>query len=156
MISHLSLEEIIEINKLVLEETNEIHKFLLERTDDLQFILMFIENNFDKDLYKKSAAYCVALIVLHPFKNGNHRTSLIAAERFLLKNNFQDLSSDEEDLELQKWRIDYEQKHDLEREFFRITCIENTKERTKEIIKIMNFEYGKHIEKWLKNNFSKT
>ena len=135
MISYLSLEEIIEINKLVLEETNELDKFLLERPDDLQFVLQFTENNFDEDLYKKSLAYCISLIVLHPFKNGNHRTSLIAAERFLLKNNFQNLSSDEKDLKLQKWRIYYEQKYDLEREFFRITCIENKKDRTEEIIK---------------------
>jgi len=156
MISYLSSEEIIEINKLVLEETNESHKFILEQPDDLQFILKFVADNFVKNLYKKSLAYCISLIVLHPFKNGNHRTSLIAAERFLLKNNFRDFSSDEGDLILQKWRIDYEQKHDLEREFFRITCVEDTKERIKETIKIMNSEYGKHIEKWLKNNFSKT
>lgn len=113
----------------------------------------FTSENFD-DIYKTSLAYCISLIVLHPFKNGNHRTSLLSAERFLLKNNYRFVGTQESDLRLQKWRIDIEEKNELEREFFRIACIENQKKRTEEIKNIMKSEYGKNIEKWLKESFN--
>ncbi len=53
----------------------------------------------------------------------------------------------------EKWRIKYEEKHDLERRFFRIAGIETKEQRKEEIKKIMNSEYGLKIEKWLKENF---
>ena len=155
MINYLSIEEIIEINRQVLSETNEIDTFILEQPRDLLYLLNFTKENFKNDLYRKSLCYCITIILLHPFKNGNHRTSLISAERFLLKNNYQDLSSDDKDLKLQKWRINYEEKHELEREFFRITCIEKENERSAEILKVISSHYGKHIEKWLQENFIK-
>ena len=49
----------------------------------------------------------------------------------------------------------YEKENDLEREFFKITNIENSKGRTEEIKKIMNSQYGKETLKWLKNNYKK-
>ena len=150
---YLFIEEIIEINNQVLTVTNELDTFILEQPDDLRYLLKFTKKNFNNDLYRKSLSYCITLIILHPFKNGNHRTSLLTAEQFLLVNNYQDLSSDEKDLKLQKWRIHYEEKYELEREFFRITCIEEEKKRSAEILKIMNSHYGKYIEKWLHTNF---
>ena len=73
----------------------------------------------------------------------------------MLKNGYQSLSTDEEDLKLQKWRIEYEKKHNLEKEFFRVACIEDDKMKSNEIIKIMKSEYGMKTEKWLKNHFIK-
>ena len=53
----------------------------------------------------------------------------------------------------EKWRINYEKKHDLEREFFRIINIEDDEKRKDEIEKIMNSEYRRAIEKWLRENY---
>jgi hypothetical protein len=39
--------------------------------------------------------------------------------------------------------LKYEEENDLEREFFRITNIENAKKQTDEIVKMMNSRYGK-------------
>ncbi len=151
MINYLSFEEIEIINKLVLEITDE--KFQLEREDDILSIIEFVRNNFDDDLFKKALAYCIALIVLHPFKEGNHRTSLISAEEFLIKNGFFTGVSDIERLKLQKWRLEYGKKNDLEREFFRIACIEDIEKRNEKIIEMMNSKYGQMIENWLKRNY---
>jgi len=153
MIDYLYEEEIIEINRLCLETSNENEEFIILQQDDINFILDFASENFE-DIYEISLAYCISIIVLHPFKNGNHRTSLITSEHFLLKNNYQYDGNEESDLKIQKWRIEFEEKNDLEREFFRIACIENYKTRLEEIKNIMKSEYGKYIEKWLKENFN--
>ena len=153
MIRYLSDKQIMELNRVSLGITGEKNKFYLIQPDDLRFIMRFTEKNFGTNIIRKALAFCVAIITLHPFKNGNHRTSLLAAEEFLRQNNFQSLTNDQKDLELQKWRIIYEQDHDLEREFFRITNIEDEKERTKALKIVMQSEYGKTIEKWLYKNF---
>lgn len=153
MINYLSEEEIIEINRLSLELTKEMDKFLLIQPDDLRFAMRFTENNFGKNIARKALAYCITIITFHPFKNGNHRTSLLAAEKFLQNNKCKSYTTDQKDLELQKWRINYEQDHNLEKEFFYITNIEEKTERKKELKRIMNSEYGKKIEKWLQENF---
>ena len=155
MAEYLNEEEIIEINRLCLEISDEFEEFVVIQLDDIRFILKFVSENFSNDFYKKSSAYCISLIVLHPFKNGNHRTSLIAAEHFLLKNDFHSIDTDEQDLKMQKWRIEYEAKNDLEKEFFRITCIENEDKKSEEIKSIMDSKYGTTIEKWFKDNFIK-
>ena len=155
MIDYLYKEEIIEINRLCLETSNENEEFIIINPDDIDFILNFSSENFN-EIYEISLAYCISLIVLHPFKNGNHRTSLIAAEHFLLKNNFQFIGSEETDVEIQKWRIKFEEKYDLEREFFRVACVEDHIKRSEEMKNIMKSEYGKYIEKWLKENFNES
>jgi prophage maintenance system killer protein len=153
MIQYLSEEQITEINKASLGITSEKNKFSIIQPDDLRFAMRFTEKNFGKNIIRKALAYCIAIITFHAFKNGNHRTSLLAAEEFLLTNGYQSLTTDQRDLELQKWRIIYEQDHDLEREFFRITNIEDETQRTKELKIIMQSEYGHTIEKWLYENF---
>ena len=72
------------------------------------------------DFYRASLGYCISLIVHHAFKNGNHRTSILSAELFLLKNNFISLTTDEKDIELYKKRVKMEKKDDLTliRKFF--------------------------------------
>ena len=155
MIDYLYEEEIIEINRLCLDTSNENEEFIILNPDDIDFILSFSSENFNEnEIYKITLAYCISLIVLHPFKNGNHRTSLIAAEYFLLKNNYEFVGNEGSDLKIQKWRIEFEKKNNLEREFFRIACIENYKKKSKEIKAIMKTEYGKNIEKWFKDNFN--
>jgi len=153
MLAYLIEEEIIEINRLCLEISNEPDELVVIQPEDIRFILKFVSENFADNIYKKSLAYCISLIVLHPFKNGNHRTSLIAAEHFLLKNNFRSMNTDEKDLKMQKWRIEFEEKHDLEKEFFRITCIKDEEKKSEEIKRIMESEYGTTIKKWFKDNF---
>jgi len=122
---------------------------------DVRFLINFVKKNFGDDFLQKALGYCISIIVLHPFKNGNHRTSLLSAERFLLKNNYNLLSSNKEKIEFEEWRLKYEEENDLEREFFRITNIENTKKKTDEIMKMMNSRYGKETLIWFKNNYMK-
>jgi death-on-curing family protein len=155
MINYLSKEEIIEINKYSLELTGEENEFYVIQPDDLTFIIDFVKEEYNKDLLKKAVVYCVSLIVMHPFKNGNHRTSLLSAERFLLKNKYILLTSNKEKIEIEKWRIKYEEEKDLERSFFQIACIENNKQRKAKIKKVINSEYGIKIEKWLRENYKK-
>lgn len=155
MIQYLSDKQIIEINRVSLGITGEKNNFQLIQPNDLRFILRFTEKNFGTNSIRKALGYCIAIITLHPFKNGNHRTSLLSAEEFLQQNGFQSLTTDQKDLELQKWRIIYEQDHDLEREFFRITIIEDETERTRELKIIMKSEYGQTIEKWFHENFKR-
>ncbi len=151
MVVYLSEEEIIEINRLSVEKAEEKHEVL--RIDDIRFLLKFTEETFDEDSFRISLAYCVSIILLHPFLNGNHRTSIICSEHFLLKNDFTSFSTPKSDIELEKNRLEYEEKHNLERVFFYITCIENEGEKIKEIIKIMDSKYGALIENWLKENY---
>jgi len=155
MINYLSEEEVMELNKYSLQATNEENEFYIMQPNDIRFLINFVKKEFEDDLLQKALGYCISIILLHPFKNGNHRTSLLSAERFLLKNNYNLLSSNKEKIEFEKWRIKYEKDHDLEREFFRITNIGNIKEKTDEIKKIMNSQYGKETLKWLKNNYKK-
>ncbi len=152
MINFLTEEEIKFIDRYSLELTKEEDKYNLDTASDLRFLMKFVEDEFT-ETYKISLAYCVSIIVLHPFKNGNHRTSILSAEHFLIKNGYKSFTNDEKDKELEKWRIDYEERHELEREFFRITCVENNETRKKEIIRVINSIYGKYIERWLRDNY---
>lgn len=154
MIIFLTEEEINFINKYSLKITNEEKNHNLDNANDLKFLMKFVEEEFE-DPYKISLAYCVSIIVLHPFRNGNHRTSILSAEYFLLKNNRESFANDKKDKELEKWRIDYENKYELERKFFRITCIEDNEKRKEEIGKIIDLKYGRYIEKWLRDNYKK-
>ena len=56
-------------------------------------------------------------------------------------------------IEIEKWRINYEETYDYQREFFRITNIEDNKVRADEIENIMDSAYGKALEKLLKDNY---
>jgi len=153
MIKHLIEEEIVLINEIAVKITNETHE--IRQIGDIRFIANFVKNSFNKDYYKKALAYCVSIIVFHPFGNGNHRTSILSAENFLLKNGFKSFTNDKKDKELERFRLEYEEKHDLEREFFRITIIEDNEQRKSEINNVMNSEYGINIENWLKKNYKK-
>lgn len=153
MIYYLSEKEIIDLNKYSLQATDELNEFCIVQPDDIRFLIKFVEKEFEDDLFKTALGYCISIIVLHPFKNGNHRTSLLSAEIFLLKNNYVLLSSNKEKIEFEKWRINYEKENNLENDFFRIAIIEDSVKRTEEIKKIMNSPYGKNTLKWLKNNY---
>src|SRR4030042_2726198 len=103
MIAYLSEEEISEINRFSLELTGEGSAFQVVQPDDVRFVLRFVSKRFGKNLYRKALGYCIALIVLHPFRNGNHRTSLLSAERFLQKNHCRSLATDNDRIQLEKW-----------------------------------------------------
>lgn len=153
MVNFLVEEEITEIDRISLVQGNEEEEFEYRRPDYVQFTMDFAENSFPDDLYKKALVYCTSLIVMHAFRNGNHRTSLYCAEHFLLKNDFVSLVNREKIDEIQDWRAKYEEEHDLERVFFQIAGIEDIEERREEIEGVMNSEYGLTIEKWLKENY---
>jgi len=155
MINYISEREIIELNKYSLQATDEENEFYIMQPNDIRFLINFIKKEIGNDLFQKALGYCISIVVLHPFKNGNHRTSLLSAERFLLKNNYNLLSSNKEKIEFEKWRMKYEEENDLEREFFKITNIEDTKDKTDAIKKMMNTQYGKETLNWLKNNYKK-
>ena len=154
MVVFLVEEETTEINRISLIQGNEEEEeFEYRRPDYVQFIMNFAENKFPGDLYKKALAYCISLIVMHAFRNGNHRTSLYCAERFLTKNNFVSLANQEKIDKIQDWRTKHEKEHDLERVFFQIAGIEGSKKRMEKIEDVMNSEYGLAVEKWLKENY---
>ena len=153
MIYYLSEKEIIDLNKYSLLATDELNEFCIVQPDDIRFLIKFVEKDFKDDLFKTALSYCISIIVLHPFKNGNHRTSLLSAEIFLLKNNYVLLSSNKEKIEFEIWRMNYEKENNLEKEFFSIATIEDSVIRTEEIKKIMNSPYGNKTLKWLKNNY---
>ncbi|MEF8848168.1 MAG: type II toxin-antitoxin system death-on-curing family toxin, partial [Candidatus Thermoplasmatota archaeon] len=123
--------------------------------EDLKLIIDFVIERFDNDILKKALAYSVSIIVLHPFQNGNHRTSLEAANQFLLMNDYEFKADYMQMINLEKCRMSYEKEHDLERKFFSITCIEDKKEKKDKIEQVMYSEYGQMIKNWLENNYVK-
>jgi len=155
MIIYLTKEEIIEINRLALESQGELEDFYLRSQDDLLFVINFVEKQETNNYYTLALCYCISLIVLHPFQNGNHRSSLYCAERFLIKNGFSFKGTPKIHLNLQKWRIEYEQENEMEREFFRITSIEGKNKRISEINNLIDSLYGKKIRDWLEKYYQK-
>ena len=145
MTIYLTKEEIIEINRLALESQGELEDFYLRSNEALLFAINYLEKRDTDDYYTLALCYCLSLIVLHPFQNGNHRTSLYCAERFLIKNGYSYKGDPEIHLNLQKWRIEYEEENDMEREFFRITSLDNDHKRTSEINILIDSIYGKTI-----------
>jgi len=154
MIEYLSEEEVEKINELSLINGEQFNN---NRPDDVRSALNFVQENFEEDIYKKATAYCVTLIILHAFQQGNHRTSIHCAQFFLEKNNFTDYSTNKSFNDLQEWRVEQEYKNneDLIRGFYRITSIEDNEERALEVLNIIKSEYGLKIEEWLKNNYKK-
>lgn len=110
---------------------------------------LVLSESLKGDIYDKAMAYCVAIIALHPFKNGNHRTSLIAAERFLALNHYTNKARDEDRIRLEEWRLRFEEEHDLHREFFSIANIEKDTVKAKRIKDLMKSSYGKELRTWL-------
>ena len=155
MTIYLTEEEIIEINRLALESQGELEDFYLRSHEDLLFAIKYVETQNDDEHYTLALCYCLSLIVLHPFENGNHRTSLYCAERFLIKNGFLFKGNPKIHLNLQKWRIEYEEKNEMEREFFRITSLDNDEKRTSEINNLIDSVYGKTIRDWLEKYYKK-
>jgi prophage maintenance system killer protein len=155
MIIYLTKEEIIEINRLALESQGELEDFYLRSNEDLLFAIQYIKNQKTDDYYTVALYYCLSLIVLHPFQNGNHRTSLYCAERFLIKNGYSYKGDPKIHLNLQKWRIEYEEENDMEREFFRITSFDNDNKRISEINNLIDSLYGKTIMEWLVKYYQK-
>ena len=151
MVHYLTEEEIVEIAYMVLKISDELDQFEYRRPDYIKFTLDFAENFPPDKLYEIALAYCISIIVHHPFRNGNHRTSMISAEHFLLKNGFESSTTDEKDIELYKKRIELEKKNDytLIRMFF------NSVKDTMEISNLMHSEYGLLIDNWLKENYKK-
>jgi death-on-curing family protein len=155
MIQYLDESVIIFINKKSLELTDESNRHHILHYGDLKLIVDFVMERFDEDIKQKALAYCVSLIVLHPFQDGNHRTSLESAHQFLLMNDYQFKADYNQMISLERWRMNYEEQHELERAFFTITCIENVSEKKDKIEQVMQSEYGNTIKKWLNTYYQK-
>jgi prophage maintenance system killer protein len=153
MIKYLDWEYLEEINKYVLKHADKGEIFGYDNILFIPATCAFVENNFECNIIKKALGYCVALIVLHPFKEGNHRTSLVAAEEFLIINGYRSNVTNKEREELLNWRLRYGDENALEEEFFRISNIENVEERNEEIKQVMKSEYGFKIENWIRKRF---
>lgn len=153
MIKHLSLDEITNINKRALELTNEGESYQVNSEIDILSAIDFVKNNINGDIFKKALGYFISLFVYHPFLDGNHRVSLMSAEKFLVDNGYHTIVSVAERKKFQKWQLRYENENDLEREFFLIVNIEDKTRRNKEIKKVMKSEYGEKIEGWLRKNY---
>ena len=156
MIKYLGEKDIVEINRKTLELHDEKGEFHLMMPDDLSFCIDFVKKHADADIYNKALAYCVSIIVLHPFKNANHRTSLYSAERFLIQNGYEFIGNVESHKELQKWRIEFEYEHELERRFAQITFRDNIQQFIIEIKNLMTEEYSIKILNWLKGNYKQS
>lgn len=149
MVHFLTEEEIVEIAYMVLKISKEVDQYEYRRPDYINFTLNFVENYPPDQLYEMALAYCISIIVHHPFRNGNHRTSIISAEHFLLKNNFDSLTDDEKDIELYRKRIDLEKKDD----FSLIRLFFNSVINPIKINDLIHSEYGLLIKNWLKENY---
>ena len=151
MITYMHEDEIVEINHRILKISRELHEYEYQRPDYIRFTLKFIEENFNNDLYLKALGYCVSIIVHHAFRNGNHRTSMITAEIFLVKNGYTSFTTAQKDIDLYSKRIVLEQKNDYDY----IKWFFNSIESIAEIKNIMKSDYGILIENWLKENYKK-
>jgi len=147
MIHYLDENVIKFINEKTLELTNEISRHHVLHYGDLRLVIDFVMERFGDDIKQKALGYCVSLIVLHPFQDGNHRTSLESMHQFLLMNDFHFSADYKKMIALEKWRMKYEKENDLEREFFSITCIEDEEEKKNKIEQVINSEYGTTIKK---------
>ena len=150
---YLEKMDIVEINRKTLELHKEIEDFHLMMPADLEFCVAFAKNTPGEDLYRISLAYCVSLIVLHPFKNGNHRTSLYAAELFLIRNGCEFRGDMDSHKGIQKWRIEHEERLGLEKRFAQVTATDSPKAFAAEINRIMGEEYGLRILNWLRESY---
>jgi hypothetical protein len=59
MIVYLLEEEIREINRFSLELTGEGDNFQVEQPDDVRFVIRFVSEQFEKDLYRKTYDVCL-------------------------------------------------------------------------------------------------
>jgi prophage maintenance system killer protein len=84
MVRHLTFEMIKRIHDGAIDKGENP---ILERPEDVYFSIQLVKEELkSEDIYKQALGYCVSLIVLHPFKEGNHRTSLYTAIIFLMLN----------------------------------------------------------------------
>ncbi len=154
MVEYLTEEDIRRLNRRSLEVSGELSNNVVVQPDDIRFVIRYVSTHVQDDPFQQATAYCISLITLHPFKNGNHRTSLLSADLFLQKNNFIYSGTDKDRIALEKWRLTYEEEHELHREFFRITNLESAKERIREIERLIDSPYGKEIKRWLQKHYA--
>lgn len=151
MTEFLDADDIININSEVLIQ-GETHK--VTNYNDLIFITNIIRCNFTNNIFKQATLLCIAIIAHHPFKEGNHRTSLTASITFLNDNNYDYIGTKEDELKLHKWRFEYEEKNHLEQKW--LTMIGDSyshKNAERNLLEFMKSHYSKKIESYLKSFF---
>jgi len=153
MTQYLDVNDLISINKSALEGTEE--SVGINNINDLYFIKRLVVNNFVDNIFKQATLLCCSIIALHPFKEGNHRTSLSSAIIFLMINGYKYNGTKEEELELYEWRYQYEEKHDLERYWSgMLGSVFEYKLTEQRLLEFMENEYCTEIENYLRNHFS--
>jgi death-on-curing protein len=98
-VNYLSAEQVLFIHARVIEETGGSHG-----VRDLNMLLpalgrsraTFDDEDLIPDLFSKSAALLEALILNHPFLDGNKRTGVVAVGLFLRQNGYHLTAKNEE------------------------------------------------------------
>ncbi len=151
MTEYLDVDDIININSKVLIK-GEIHQVV--NYSDLVFISDIVSRNFTNDIFKQATLLCIAVIAHHPFKEGNHRTSLTASITFLHINDFYYFGTNDDELNLHKWRFNYEEKNRLEQKWLSMIGDSYSHENAESnLLEFMENYYAKKIESYLKKFF---
>jgi len=98
-VNYLSAEQVLFIHARVIEETGGTHG-----VRDLNMFLSalgrsqasFDDEDLIPELFSKAAALLEALILNHPFLDGNKRTGVVAAALFLRQNGYRLIAKGEE------------------------------------------------------------
>ena len=88
----ITLEEVIAIHEAIIQKTGGrggIRDFFLLHSSIERPKATFAGKDLYKTPFLKAAALMQSLILNHPFEDGNKRTGLLAARRFLGKNGYQ-------------------------------------------------------------------
>lgn len=97
--NYLSAEQVLFIHSRVIEQTGGSHgvrdlNMLLSALGRSQ--VTFDDEDLIPDLFRKVAALLEALILNHPFLDGNKRTGVVAAGQFLHQNGYYLTAKNEE------------------------------------------------------------
>lgn len=151
----LEPEELVDLNRRVLERTrfegDRPHG--VQEISDVRRISRWSRTHFLKDPFKRATFLCCSLIAHHPFRDGNHRTSLEAAILQLMFEGYFYEGGIDAEKDLYNWRYDYEERENLESHWsYYLGGWDNPKEAEAYMLRFMETEYARRIEDYLREN----
>lgn len=150
-------QELVDLNKRVLTETafegDRPHG--VQNMPGLKRALSVAPRHFPSDAHKRATLLCCAIIANHPFNDGNHRTSLEAALFLLLTDGWFYHGNEDDEKIIYNWRFDYEEAHDLEREWSLHFGGFDSPPNDEYLLGLVNSEYGRTIEQFLRTHTTK-
>lgn len=149
--SPLTFDAIVRINRLMLElaawPNDRPHQVLTPM--DIRMALQLAQEY--EDPFKSATMLCIAIIITHPFADGNHRTSFFAAQMLLLTRKWWFAASDAQILDFYKWRFRHERRRGLKRRWLSSIAGWDRPDLTKRYIReFMNDVYSRTIERFLR------